>query len=345
MKKIFVLFILFVTIIFAQEENLDAKITNLAKTILQKYPDKTTVYLGIYKFQTEDGKENNLCKYLAEELYNKYLDSKRFKMVERAILLQEFQKNKFDFSKMNNQQLLEKISQNIFQTTNYVPEAYLFGTMKDYDDVIKLSIKIISVSTGNTILNMSYDLAADEQTDKLLGKPIRKKQKKVDTVIVVKEKVVPVEKVVVKEVVVEKPVYKETPTQSQTQEPQTGNFFPKQVTIDNITFTFLDCYWEGGKVQINFSVINNDPEKDLEIKVDKSHFFSNNGNEYKDIYVELGTNQSWNYIKKIMPSKVMFKGKITIDNVKSNETSMQLFEMIINDKKITLRDVPILRKE
>ncbi|HOM65822.1 MAG TPA: hypothetical protein PK591_08390 [Ignavibacteriales bacterium] len=336
----------------AQEETLETKILDLTKTIEKKYPDKTKNYIGITKFFDEYGKENALCKYLAEEINNNLSVSKIFETVDRDLVLKEFDKKKFDYNNINNQQLLDKISQSLYPITNVFCENYLFGTIKDNDDIIKVTIKIVNVPTGNTTLNFTYNLKSDEKTDKFLGKPIRKKPKKVDTVVVVKEKIVVKEIPVVtspsplstseKQITQQKTEIKQ-PENNSTQNKST---FPITKKIDSFVFQFLDCYMDGGKIEIPLTLINEaDTDEDIEIVMSSStHFFSNNGKEYSYGYFEFSKNKHYNTFKKLMPSRIKFNGKIVFPNVKNNETGMQLLEIFVGDKKIQIRDIPINKK-
>lgn len=331
----------------AQEKTLDAKILDLSKNVEKKFPMTGTNYIGVTKLLMEDGTENQLCKYLAEEINKNFENSNVFAPADRDLVLKEFAKNNFNYNNINNQKLLDKISQSLHAVTNVFIENYLFGTVKDYGDIIKINIKIVNVSTGNTIVNFTYDLQSDETTDKLLGKPIRKKAKKVDTVVVVKEKVV------TKEVPVttsNSPISTSDKPNTQVKQVETsqntGTIFPLSKKIDTFTFTLLDCYYDGGKVEIPFTFINDtDAEEDLSMKISyNTRFFSNNGVEYNYGYLEFSNDRYYHTFNKLMPAQIRFNGKLVFESVKSNEKSMQLLEIIVNGKKLSVRDIPISRK-
>lgn len=348
MKRLLLLVLLISSaFLFSQEKTLEEKVYDLAKTIVQKYPDKTTTKIGVYFFLTEDGKLNNLGKYLGDELNEQFSKFKKFQTGDREVILKEFKNAKFDYNGINNQAMLEKIAQNVFNTTNEIPEVFLFGILKDNDDVIKLTVKIVSVATGNNKLNFVYNLKPDDKTDQLLGKPPRPKIKKVDTVVVtkevIKEKIVPVEKVVIKEkiVPVEKVIIKEVPAKEEIKKDEIAKVgLPKELKFGNFRFVFTKSIISGGKLIISFNVVNTGDDESLIIASSRTRIITEQGNEYVNPTANLGSYEG-HFANMKMISNVKVNGSFEFPNIKASEKNIQVLEMYMNDKTIQLKDIPI----
>jgi hypothetical protein len=76
-------------------------------------------------------------------------------------------------------------------------------------------------------------------------------------------------------------------------------------------------------------------------EVSYNRFFSGKGNEYKENKVYLGEDNSYYSLRKNIPAMVKFNGKIVFYNINSDENSIQLLELYINNKKFQVRNIPI----
>ena len=95
-------------------------------------------------------------------------------------------------------------------------------------DEIKITIKLVDAISGSSIALSSVKFPSDETTDKLLSKPIREhKAARVDTVVVVKEKIV------------------ETPAPVQTQEDSKAIISINGFKIGSFSVSLKQCSYAG----------------------------------------------------------------------------------------------------
>lgn len=183
-----------------------SKFSDLGRQLLSNYVGKHGLRLAIGDFPTIDGKLTNMSLYIAEELNTQLTKSRKFQVIEQEMVKAAFKEMKRDPSVPIDQSSLFDLGSKLYA------EAFVFGTITDLGKSVEINVRIVATELGSTLSSGSIEIAADQMTDRLLGKEKKVVEQapppKPDTVVVYREKVV--EKAVPVPVYVEKPK-EETP--------------------------------------------------------------------------------------------------------------------------------------
>ncbi|HPD96156.1 MAG TPA: hypothetical protein PLA24_09700 [Tenuifilaceae bacterium] len=326
-----------------EEDALKQSIGAIANDLLAKHSGSSKVKIAILQFRTNNNKLTPFNAYIQDELVLNYQNSKRFEVIDQNAINIITEDYGWNLDNCTNFKSYSELSENIFRGLGLIPEAFIYGQIKDNGETITITGYIVPNGVKSTNISSTQVVKSSALTDKLLGKPIR--QPKEEPKVVVVEKPVVVENQVVvekpvyveKEVVVEKPVYVE----NNDKKPNTNKYAQN---IGDLEFEMTEVKYKGDKVEVTLKVVNNNADDKIDHM--ESRFIDDQGMEFKSSYYQ-------NTFKdRELVEKVPIKGTITFygdDNINRSK-SMAVIEIKVYGigngnllGTLRFRDVPIER--
>ena len=330
-KSILLLFVgLTAFTVSAQDVFLDQAIAEIGTQLQSSQRAVRTLKLAVMHFRTADNRLTDINQYIQDELQQQFKPMNRFSLIDPLGVNIRCKAAGWNLDMRDNIHVYQVISESLFKEFNEVPDGFLYGVINDNDNYLTLTAYLVP-NTGN--LSKYYStikFMADEQSDKLLGKPvthIRKRAEvpviKKDTVVVYKEKVV--ENRIVDTVYVEKkgavaPKIETAPS----------NVSSKTVRVGDITLEMKNVEVVGQDLIFTFMVTNT--KMDDNVGWVSSRFFDDNGNEYNRGENTMG---HVNLIENI-PAKVTFTFGDNAYKVKS----IKVLEIVVNQTgNVQIKDI------
>lgn len=336
MKKTALILILnlFFVSVFCQETTVKDQLKVLAKQLESKYTGRDGIKIALLQFRTSNDFITRFNDFARDEFVVNYQGSSKFSLIDPIISARVVEAKEWNLQKVNSFPYYDELGQAFMQQAGYVPNGYVYGEIRDNE--MSITITAFLVLSGSTdakaVAAVTFD--SNEQTDYLLGKPVKKRAK--PQAAVVQEQVVqPVQPVVQPQV---------QPQQPQPQVvPQTTAVELPSADYDDFKIKITEVKLLGSNMIINFLATNNaNLDKDLTIVGTPTRFFDSNGNEYVNEEKALGSSTgTYNAYLKLIPG-IPVKGQLNFSNVPP-DADIKMIEIGINEGKISFRDLPVKR--
>ncbi len=337
MKKIFILLFISFTTFFAtaQDVFLDQAIANVASQLQTSQRASKKLKLAIIQFRTADDRLSDISQYVQDELQQLFKQGKKFDLIDPMGVSALCKAAGWNLKMRDNLKVYEALSESLFREFNEVPDGFLYGIINDNGSYLTLTTYLVPNSGMVVKFYTTVKFLANEQSDKLLGKPVTHFQKKsdppvvhsVDTVVKYKEKVV--EKKIIDTVYVEKKVYDQPmPEQAATSK---GNSL-STVKVGDLTLELKKVEAVAQKLIFTFLVTNT--KEDQKLYQVTARFFDDEGNEYDR------QNNTLRYSSLIggIPAKVTFSFEQNAYKVKL----IKVLEINIDGiGKVQLKDIAV----
>jgi len=336
-QHVFVLLLMLLSqIIPAQPSAIKEPIKKLSSDLEQKYHGRDGAKIALLEFRTTDDRLLPFNAFIRDEMVLNYQGSSKFELIDPYMAAKIAAGNGWSMKKVSSFPFYEKLGQQFMEKTGYVPDAWIYGQIQDNEESITLTAYL--VPTGSTIAKAiaAVSFPSDEQTDRLLGKPVKNR---------VKPKPEPDTIVIEHHIVIEKPepqvpVFEPVP-EAEPVADYTGNLPSADYEQFHLQLTSV-CFI-GEKLHIVFSVTNTgNIEKMLYITSYRSRIINNEGDEYQHPGVTLGSSESTHSVNKKMVPGITMKGELIFSKIPA-DLKIRLLEIGIQDEKITFKDLPVSR--
>jgi hypothetical protein len=337
MKKIFLLLsINLITLSgIAQDVFLDQAIAEVASQLQASQRASKKLNLAVLHFRMSDEQLNNMGQYIQDELQRLFKQGTKFDLIDPLGVSALCKASGWNLAIRDNQKVYSALSESIFREFNEVPDAFLYGVISDNESYLTLNVYIVPNAGMIVKYSTTAKFLANEQSDKLLGKPITHVQKKndpqviykTDTVIKIKEKVV--DKRVTDTVFVEKKVYINSPDQAV---PAKKVSSLKIVKVGDLTLELKKVEVVAQKLVFTFLVTNT--KEDQKLYQVTARFFDDEGNEYDQ---QDNTLRYYNLIENIS-AKVTF----SFEKNAYKASQIKVLEITIDGiGKVQLKDIVV----
>lgn len=337
MKKIFLLISLFLglyTQYFAQEITLKDQIRQLASDVESKYNGRDGIKLALLEFRLSTDQLTKFNQVIRDEFVIALQNSKKFSFIDPMVSAGIAREKEWSLAKVTNFGYYDNLGKAFMEKAGYVPNAYLYGQINDNDLTVTITAYLVMSGSTDAKVVSAISVDATEQTDQLLGKPVKfrpKKEKKPDTVFV--------ERTVIIQTPPPQPQTVPQPPPQQQITPQ--SFTYPSATYSNFTFTVTDVRLSGNNMSISFMLVNNAQiDQAITITGNGTRFFDSGGNEYVNQTIVLGTSRSDYSVYKQLAPGVPVKGEIVFSQVPPT-ADIVLIEILLNDGKVTFRNLPV----
>ena len=310
----------------------EESIQKMARELESKYPGRTKVKVALLQFRTSDNKLTGFNQFIQDEIVDAFKNSQRIEIIDPNAMNRIVESFGWSLDKSLSFKAYNDLGELIFRNLGIAADAFIYGQIADNDESITLTGYIVPGGMKSTNIQSLVRFASSEQTDKLLGKPVRIRptiNPKIDTVVVYKEKIVEKPIYVEKEVVVEKPVYVE---KNQTKEtPQPSNL---KATLGNLEITIEKTENVGGKIVFTVTLLNN--VEDQKLPVVSARFFDSSGNEFESSQ----NTMTWVSIIAGVPSKKT----ITFEGNTNSVDLIRVLEIEFNQTgKVQIKNIPVTK--
>lgn len=323
-------------VLTAQPSALREPIQKLSSDLEQKYQGRPGTKIALLEFRTTDDRLLPFNAFIRDEMVLNYQNSSKFTLIDPYMAEKLAAGNGWSMKNVSSFPFYEKLGQQFMEKTGYVPDAWIYGQIQDNEESITLTAYL--VPTGSTIAKVitAVSFPADEQTDRLLNKPVKNR---------VKPRPAPDTLVVEHHIVIEKPepqepVYEPTPVIEPVTDIE-GDL--PSADYEQFHVQLTGVRYIGEKLHITYTATNTgNIEKMLYITSYRSRIINNEGDEYLHPEVTLGSAESTHSVNKKMVPGVTMKGELIFSKIPGNLT-IRLLEIGIQDEKIIFKDLPVNR--
>ena len=295
-----------------KSSNLDQQMSNLTSQIISSFNQSNVRKIAVIEFADLEGNVTQLGRFIAEELITRFFTTGKFEVVERNLLQKVLEEQKLGTSGYIDQETAISIGQILGV------DAIITGSLTDLGDNVKINARLISTETGSVFAVASVNVYKDPTIKLLMGESV--------------------------------------PTAGLpegTQKPQSGLKPP--VIQHGVQFALEKCFYTNGSVSVVFTVTNLDLDKEISIlnytRNEKLRFFDENGNEFQQAELYLGThkaNSTWKGIEKVtMIQDVGTQLILKFNNVNKKPQTMKRLDILLeipdlkNVFTITFREIPV----
>ena len=327
--------------LYSQTSALREPLKELCSDLETRYQGRQGVKVALLEFRTTDDRLLPFNAFIRDEFVLNYQKSKPFRLIDPLMSAKVATDNGWSMKTVSSFPYYEKLGRQFMERTGYVPDIYLYGQIQDNEESITITAYMVFTGSTDAKVIAAISFPSDEQTDRLLNKPIRKRPKplpKADTVYVEKRievKLKP-DTVYVDRIIQTEPVKVEPPIVVKSSDLPSADY-------ESFHFQLTEIIFIGDKLHIRYSVENkNLTEKHLYVTAYNSRIIDNDGNEFLGPEVSMGSATSTHSVNKNLASSIPLKGELVFSNVPKTLT-IKLLEMGVQDEKISFRDLIISR--
>ncbi|MDD5771906.1 MAG: FlgO family outer membrane protein [bacterium] len=319
-------FICFLSIIFSLSGSgfsmaYEKEISALSATMAENITQAGRKTIAVVDFTDLQGNVTELGRFLAEEFSVALAGAgKGFEVIDRTHLKALLKEHKLAFSDLVNPESAKKLGQIAGV------EAIITGSLTPFGESVRLTIKILDVSTAKVIGATAGNIPKTQAINELLARGIEAEVQAQD---------------------VSKPI--------QTISSQKPTKAQQSVEVDDFLFEVKECKISNTTITCNLIITNKD-KNDREIMIcgctgstdwtKSSRIFDDFGNEYCPEGIELGNHKdrcARNLLVSDVPTRLTFK----IETVSKNVSKLSLLEIpCYRDNKwiiAQLRNIPITK--
>ncbi|MCI5177902.1 MAG: hypothetical protein D3911_01010 [Candidatus Electrothrix sp. AW3_4] len=295
----------------------EAEIKKMSATMAEKIAVTKKAKIAVVDFTDLQGDVTELGRFIAEEFSVALVNNstgKGFKVVDRTHLKSIIKENKLsEKGLIDTARKLSKFAG---------VDALITGTLTSVGDRVRIIVKILDISTAETVDAISGYIASTDTVKNLLATNIIFRQG-----ILIEPK-------------------EGNTGQSPRQSVQT-------VKAGGFLFQPVEGKFSDGNLILSFLTIS--PEKDKKIRIwinKKSRIIDYEGNEYGAIKGKIGSTEhisventvyykEKNSVEKIIVAGVPLKSSIIFENIPPEIAGIALFEIHCDDFTVQLRDFPL----
>ncbi len=324
--------------LFAQASALREPLSALSTDLESRYNGRQGVKVALLEFRTTDDRLLPFNEFIRDEFVLNYQNSKAFKLIDPLMSARLATENGWSMKTVSSFPYYEKLGRQFMERTAYVPDIYLYGQIQDNEESITVTAYMVFTGSTDAKVIAAVSFPSDEQTDRLLKKPIKKRPKplpKTDTVVVIKQ----IE-------VQSKPdtVYVERVVKEVSEPVEIVSAPPSSLPsadYENFHFQLTEVSFNGEKLHIRFTVENrSELESMFYLTVNPTRIIDQDGNEYLHPEAKLGSATSTYSVNKKLAAGIPMKGELVFSNV-PKKALIKLLEIGVQDEKISFRDLPV----
>jgi hypothetical protein len=333
--------------LFSQTSALREPLKELSSDLELRYKGRPGIKIALLEFRTSDDRLLPFNAFIRDEFVLNYQKSTEFKLIDPFMSAKVATDNAWSMKTVSSFPYYEKLGRQFMEKTGYVPDAYIYGQIQDNQESI--TITAYMVFTGSTDAKVIYAISfpSDEQTDRLLGKPVKIRPKvkpAPDTVYV--EKRIEVKSdpdtVYVERLIVVEPEVEIAPQAEPEPAIIPSDGLPA-ADYEQFHFQLTEIRYIGDKLYIRFTVVNNNNiENELYIGAPATRIITNEGDEYLRPEVSLGSAQSNYSVNKKLVSGIPMKAELVFSQIPPDLT-IKLLEISVQDGKIMFKELPVGR--
>ncbi len=301
-----------------EASTMDQQMNNLTSQIISSFNQSNVRKIAVIEFADLEGKVTQLGKFIAEELITRIFTTGKFEVVERNLLQKVLEEQKLGTTGYIDQETAISIGQILGV------DAIITGSLTDLGENIKINARLISTETGSVFAVASVNVVKDNTIKLLLG---ASPDMSVAT----------------------------TTDAGSTAHQQEYSGLKPPVIQHGVQFELEKCFYTNGSLSVVFTITNFDPDKEISIlnytRNEKLRFFDENGNEYQQAAIYLGTHQAkanWEGVKNVtMIQDVGTQCILKFNNVSKKPQTVKRLDVLmeIPDLKnvftITFREIPV----
>ncbi|HEX4955524.1 MAG TPA: FlgO family outer membrane protein [Thermoanaerobaculia bacterium] len=254
-----------------------------------------------------DGPENQLCTYIAEELLSHLVNLRKVEVVERGLLeklLEEIDLGRSAAIDPKTAQEAKKISG---------ADALVLGVVTEFPSYVAVNSRMIDTETGLIFAAAQVKILKDENVKQLMAPSTR--------------------------------VQSVTRSLSTSGSASSSELAPEPVVqnLDKFKFELTGCWAKGSDLECRFFVTNEAADRDLGI-YGWSRVFDEEGNEYPVSAVALGNAGGDRSASNRLLTGVRVKLTMNFEGIPVATLRLAALEVSSSSARLTFRDVPIQRK-
>ena len=327
--------------LFSQTSALREPLKELSSDLETRYKGRPGIKIALLEFRTTDDRLLAFNNFIRDEFVLNYQKSTRFKLIDPFMSAKVATDNAWSMKTVSSFPYYEKLGKQFMEKTGYVPDAYIYGQIQDNQESITITAYVVFTGSTDAKVISAISFPSDEQTDRLLGKPVKirpKAKPKADTVYVEKQIVV---QSVPDTIYIDRPVVVE-PVPVKIAEPEVVQPLNlPSADYEQFHFQLTEVKYIGEQLFIRFTVVNNfNMEKVLYVNAHSTRIIDNEGNEYLHPEAMLGMANSTHSVNKKMVPGIPMKGEIVFSKIPMNLT-IKLLEVGVQDDKIMFKDLPV----
>lgn len=322
----------------SQESLLSDHIKSLANELEDNYAAKKPIQVAVLDFRTSDNRITSFNTYLQNEFHKNYKSSGAFRLIDQNNLNRVLANNDWDLDKSNNYEMYATLREDIFKTLGVGADAFIYGQINDNNETITITAYLIPQGVKPSRTHATVTFPSNEETDRLLGKPIKRRPKprpQRDTVVVVRDRIVEREVRLVDTVVIEREVERPVVVREKIADPSENviNIHGYRFELNSIERL------HDGSLTCKMTITRTQRDNELTIYRNNwrgtTKLFDSSGAEYNPESItianksEKGSYNSHRFIDNV-PTPIIFRVK----DVDPEITVISLFEIALGDDAV-----------
>jgi len=327
--------------LFSQTSSMKQPLRQLSSDLEFRYSGRSKINVALLEFRTTDDRLLPFNAFIRDEFVMNYQQSSKFKLIDPFMSAKVAADNGWSMKTVSSFPYYDMLGKQFMEKTGFVPDAWLYGQIQDNEESITITAYMVITGSANAKVISAISFPSDEQTDRLLGKPIKIRPKikpTPDTVFVERRidvKSDPDTVYVERRIVVEPEIENEP---EKTVIPKNG--LPS-ADYEQFHFQLTGLKYVGEKLYISYTVVSSfDIEKLLYVNGQSTRIIDNEGNEYLRPEAGLGSAKSTYSVNKQMIPGIPMKGELVFSQVPP-DVSVKLLEISVQEGKILFKDLPV----
>jgi formylglycine-generating enzyme required for sulfatase activity/TolB-like protein len=274
------------------EDNLGVRLDRLVQQISVELSENQKQRVAVVEFVDLKGNVSDFGHYLAEELITRLHQTKKFKVIERQLLNKIITEQKLSLTGIIDPASAQKLGKLLGV------DAIAAGSISDLSKTLEINARLISTETGEVFSAASVEILKDEAVCNLMG-GCKNTPGDPGT------KITPTP----------------TPTPRSTPSPQ-----PKSWIVESNFFTFElhRCRRSGTSVICEFTITNNDKDRNLRIQADsdnKLYDEFNNASQGNGSEIANTGKKGW-YAEAFLVNGISTKARVYFENFSGSSSKI-----------------------
>ena len=286
------------------KDDLDLKLTDLTKQIINSLTETRKSRIAIIEFSDLEGNITQFGKYLSEELITRLFRTGRFKVVERQFLNKIIEEHKLSYTHFFDEESVKEIGKLLGV------DAIASGSVIDLGDSVKVNARLIATQTGSIFAVASVEIVKDKRVADMIARKAKSPYQK-------------------KKIVTKAP---ESPSPKPEEPKEEPKVAIKRVESNNFTFELNKVTKSDSGVICDLLITNNGEDRNLRLcgKYYSKHsrIFDKSGNAYNGDRAELGTARGRSAMY-LLPSGIPIKGRVYFEKRSSQADEIVLMELFV----------------
>lgn len=300
------------TVVRDTPKNLNDGLTDLSEQISKDLTENQKKRIAVVEFVDLKGNVTDFGRYLSEKLITKLFQTKKFKVVERQLLNKVIDEQKLSLTGIIDATTAQKLGKLLGV------DAIAAGSISDLTKSMEINARLISTETGEVFSAASVQILKDETVCNLMG-GCNNQSNDTNT--------------------------RTNPTPKPTQPKQ--NSWIKEVGF--FKFELHRCRFSGGSVICDFTITNNDEDRNLEILAYSgySKIFDEFNNESKAGGAEIANSGKQTSPRVFFVKSLPTSARIYFDKVSPSATKITRMDIKVCPEKrsqcleLQYRNIPL----